>query len=262
MPALVARTSSAPSPNKIKIPPDVLSSASRASPTPAGISGTRKTQSCHQYAELQAIFRDHSFEQHFQPNSTILLHGDPAEAVYLVVSGAVRCCSIGPSGNRQIFSFANKGAFIGISDVDFWHFTAEAINHVIVKAVPRSVLEQKLATNIPLRHEIRVCMRELLAKREEQLLLLSTAKGPERLYHFLEGFAASRPGKGTGDGYITLPMCRRDIGDHIGLSMESVSRAFSHLKRKGLIELKSHDKFRLTAKIPAGSLTAVPPTAN
>lgn len=188
-----------------------------------------------------AFAEKHAFKQHFQPGSTILLHEEPADAIYLMVSGTVRCCTIAPDGRRQIFSFVRKGAFIGISDTETWHFTAEAVDHVIVKSIPRAVLEQELAVNIPLRQEIRAYIRGLLKQREGQLLAMSTTKGPDRLYHFLETFARTRPEA----DYVTLPMCRRDIGDHIGLSMESVSRAFSHLKREGLIDLKSYEKYRI-----------------
>lgn len=213
-------------------------SSSRSKPPTA-----RQNQSATQSDELHAFFKRNSFEQHFQPNSTVLLHGDPAEAIYFVVSGTVRCCTIVPDGRRQIFSFAKKGGFIGISDMDSWHFTAEAVDHVIVKSAPRIRLEQELAVNAQLRHEIRTHIRGLLEERERQLLTLSTTKGPERLYRFLEEFAASRPGT----GFVALPMCRRDIGDHIGLTTESVSRAFSHLKRNGLIDLKSCEKYRIVA---------------
>ncbi|SFT01486.1 CRP/FNR family transcriptional regulator, nitrogen fixation regulation protein [Sulfitobacter marinus] len=190
---------------------------------------------------LLTLFRAHAFEQHFQPGSTVLLHGDTADAIYLVVSGTIRCCTVDSEGHRQIFSFSKKGEFVGISDMDIWHFTAEAVDHVILKSIPRSTLEQELAVNMSLRQEVRAYVRALLMRRERQMLTLIIAKGPDRLYQFLKEFAATR----SGTGHVVLPMCRRDIGDHIGLSMEGVSRAFSRLKRQGLIDLKSHDRFKI-----------------
>lgn len=195
----------------------------------------------HATPALLALFRDHGFEQHFQPGSTVLLHGEPADAIYLVVSGTIRCCTVDAEGHRQIFSFARKGEFVGISDMDLWHFTAEAVDHVILKSLPRSTLEQELAINMSLRQEVRAYVRALLVRREKQMLMLISAKGPDRLYQFLKEFAATR----AGTGHVVLPMCRRDIGDHIGLSMESVSRAFSDLKRRGLIDLKSHERYKI-----------------
>ncbi|MEH6724893.1 MAG: cyclic nucleotide-binding domain-containing protein [Hyphomicrobiales bacterium] len=190
---------------------------------------------------LDALFRTSSFEQHHQPESTILLHGDPANAVYQIVSGTVRLCTIKADGERQIFSFAKKGDYLGLSDIDTWHFTAEAIDHVILKSVPRLVLEQVLAVNITLRQEMRTLMRDLLVQREQQLFSLVYQKAPERLLGFLKDFSASR----CSLGFVVLPMCRRDIADHLGMTTETVSRAFGDLKNRGIIEMATPEKFRL-----------------
>lgn len=231
----------APAANRPPLRPKLAPSGASASVDATGSEAAKQTQTSRDDTELLTLFRNASFEQHFQPGSTILLHGDPADAIYLVVSGTIRCCTVDSEGRRQIFAFPKKGDFVGVSDIDRWHFTAEAVDHVIVKSIPRLTLEQELAVNISLRHEMRAHMRELLARRERQMLTLVSTKGPERLYRFLEEFAATR----SGGGHIVLPMCRRDIGDHIGLSMESVCRAFSDLKRRGLIDLKSHEKYKL-----------------
>lgn len=190
---------------------------------------------------IMSLFDGNTFQQHFQPNSTILLHGEPVEEFYMIVSGTVRCCTISPEGARQIFRFAKKGDFVGISDIDTWHFTAEAVDHVIVKSVPHAQMKQALASDFHLRDAMRHQICSQLQDRERQLLSLVSAKASERLFHFLYDFASSRPGA----GYITLPMCRRDIADHLGLSVETVSRTFSELKRKGRIDLASSGKYKI-----------------
>lgn len=229
--------------NRPPLRPKLAPSGAGASAYATGPKAAKQPQTLRDNddTELLTLFRNASFEQHFQPGSTVLLHGDPADAIYLVVSGTIRCCTVDSEGRRQIFAFPKKGDFVGVSDIDRWHFTAEAVDHVIVKSIPRLTLEQELAVNISLRLEMRTLMGGLLARRERQMLTLVSTKGPERLYRFLEEFAATR----SGGGHIVLPMCRRDIGDHIGLSMESVCRAFSDLKRRGLIDLKSHEKYKL-----------------
>ncbi|MFZ1467841.1 MAG: helix-turn-helix domain-containing protein [Paracoccaceae bacterium] len=192
-------------------------------------------------ANLQELFESAAFEQHFKPESTIILHGDQASAIYLVVSGTIRCCTIDPDGGRQIFSFAKSGDYVGISDIDTSHFTAEAVDHVIVRSLSRTVVEQALAVNSALRKDVRSRMHNLLVQREKQLFSLISQKAPERLLAFLHDFAASR---GT-SGFIVLPMSRQDIGDHLGMTMETASRAFGALKARGAIEMTTADKYRL-----------------
>lgn len=193
---------------------------------------------------LLSLFEAKSTERHFQPKQTVLLHGAPADAIFLVTSGTIRCCTIGPDGSRQIFSFATKGAFVGISDFAKWHFTAEAVDHVIVKVVPRSALEHELSQNIPLRQEIRAHICHLLEQREQQLLSVINIKATERLFQFLTDFAKSRPKS----DHIALPMCRRDIADHLGLSVETISRALGELKRAGRVDLVTREKYRICHK--------------
>lgn len=200
---------------------------------------------------LLSLFETKSFQHHFQPNSTILLHGDPIEEYYMIVSGIVRCCTINPEGARQIFHFAKKGEFIGISDIDTWHFTAEAVDHVILKSIPHAQMKQALAKDIKLWDTVREQVCSHLENRERQLLSMVSAKTPERLYNFLCEFASSRPGT----GYITLPMCRRDIADHLGLSVETVSRTFSELKRKGRIDLAGSAKYKICAETRSNAVT-------
>lgn len=205
--------------------------------------GAKEAKNVLDCTELHSIFSDGSFERHFQPNSTILLHGDPADAVYLVKSGTVRCCTIGEDGGRQIFGFAQKGDFIGIADIDEWHFTAEAVDHVILSSISREIVEHHLRVNSTLRQEFRARLSFLIEQREEQLLFLISKKATDRLFRFLREFASSR--LGDEHGTVALPMSRRDIADHLGLSVETVSRAFGDLKLHGRIELITSEKYRL-----------------
>ncbi|MEM8754405.1 MAG: helix-turn-helix domain-containing protein [Pseudomonadota bacterium] len=41
-----------------------------------------------------------------------------------------------------------------------------------------------------------------------------------------------------------MPMTRQEIGDYLGLSLETVSRSFGALRRAGLIEMNGSEKFR------------------
>jgi len=62
----------------------------------------------------------------------------------------------------------------------------------------------------------------------------------DRLLKFLKEFARRR----ASTGFTVLTMTRRDIADHIGLTVETVSRAFGTLKRQGLVEMRGSDRFR------------------
>ena len=179
--------------------------------------------------------------RHFQPGNTIVLDGTRAETVYEVVSGTIRCCTISEDGRRQIFRFVRAGDFLGLVDLDTWHYTAEAVDHVIVRSAPRSQLEMKIRFDPDLQRAVRGFIARELATRERQLASIAYMPAAGRLQNFLMEFANSR----NTDGFVVLPMTRRDIGDHLGLTLETVSRAFSTLRQNGVIEMKGTDRFKV-----------------
>jgi CRP/FNR family transcriptional regulator, nitrogen fixation regulation protein len=163
---------------------------------------------------------------------------DSAEFYFKVISGAVRSCKLLADGRRHVGEFFLPGDFIGLDAEDAYIFTAEAVTEtVVVRYARRSV--DNLAFQEPRisRRLMRIACRNLSAA-QHQMLLLSRKTAEERIASFILAMAERN---GDSDR-ITLPMTRTDIGDHLGLTMETVSRALTQLRKEGVIELKnSHD---------------------
>ncbi|MDV7143153.1 helix-turn-helix domain-containing protein [Tropicimonas sp. TH_r6] len=192
---------------------------------------------------LRACFDTQGHERHYQPGSTILLHGEPARNMYLIESGTVRCCMIDADGSRQIFDFLSKGFFLGVTDVEVWHYTVEAVDHVTLRATSQQRIVDACCQDSALRDEFRAYACSVLERRERLMISLVHMNAQERLLAFLTDFARRR----RSDGFVALPMQRHDIADYLGLSVETVSRTFSELKRKSLIDMATSEKFRLLA---------------
>lgn len=196
-------------------------------------------ESCE--ASLADLFVGQAPARHVQPGETIFLHGEPADHVYCVISGTVRCCTIDRDGRRQIFRFVRQDGFLGFFEIGAWHYTAEAVDHVILRALPRDMSDRMIARRADLQGEVRSRALMELRAREQQMMVLAYYQAEERLLWFLKSFA-----EGRGDGFIALPMTRRDIGDYLGMTLETVSRTFGALKSRRLIEMRGRDKYRLT----------------
>ena len=81
-----------------------------------------------------------------------------------------------------------------------------------------------------------------LAIAQEQMLLLGRKVAVEKLASFLL-MVSDRAGRsGQADNRIWLPMTREDIGDYIGLTMETTSRMFSELQKLGAISRRPDGK--------------------
>jgi CRP/FNR family nitrogen fixation transcriptional regulator len=72
-----------------------------------------------------------------------------------------------------------------------------------------------------------------LTKAQEHLLVLGRQNAIERVAAFLVDLAERQGGLPQ----VDLPMSRMDIGDYLGLTLETVSRVFSKLKETGVIRL-------------------------
>jgi Crp-like helix-turn-helix protein len=86
--------------------------------------------------------------------------------------------------------------------------------------------------------------RGLVATREH-LLSVGQRGACERLATFLLVLSRKNEARGDDSGMINLPMTRIDIADFLGLTLETVSRTFSKMKRQGLIEIDQTTTIRL-----------------
>ena len=172
---------------------------------------------------------------------TLYFEGDPAESFYEVVGGTVRCCRLVADGRRTILRFAGLGSFLGMGCVDRYGYTAEAVTDVVVRRHRLSGLEAAMA-DAGLRARVLAALREELAATRSQMMLLGRMSAAERLAAFLVGYAARGPHR---DGWIELPMTRSDVADHLGLTVETVSRKLHELDDLGLIRIETPNRIRI-----------------
>ena len=174
----------------------------------------------------------------------IAMQGQPADMLYQVISGTVRCYLITEDGHRQVVRFAGPGAIIGATVGEEWPFTAEAIDDVVIRACPRETLDTALREDGAMRSVVQRLLWDELAHREQLLVMVSHMHADDRLLAFLIRFTGQAVRCGD---WIRLPMGRQDLADHLGLSFETVSRAFSALKRRGDIAMNGSDRYRVLA---------------
>ena len=170
----------------------------------------------------------------YRRNSTIVCEGDPADYVFMVVDGIARRCKTFQSGARAVVAFHTLGELFGWTD-DLKHtLSTEAATDALILFFKRSVLlsvaarEQKVANFL-----LASTTYELRRIQEHSLLINRSAKC--RVASFL--LDLSTRVDETCD--VDLPMSHHDIADHLGLSIETVSRTITGLERSGLIERAS-----------------------
>jgi CRP/FNR family nitrogen fixation transcriptional regulator len=164
----------------------------------------------------------------------LFAEGDAAEFFYKVVAGSIRSCKLLTDGRRQIDAFHLAGDIFGLEAGAEHRFTAEALEGTTVLAFRRSRLAELTSGDAAFAEEVMTAMMSSLERAQEHMLTLGRKTALEKIASFLLDMADRLVG---GRGHVDLPMQRADIADHLGLTIETVSRTLTQLARDGLIGL-------------------------
>jgi len=188
-----------------------------------------------------------------EPGQAIFHEGDAAEHVYNITEGVLKTFKLLPDGRRQITGFSFEADFLGLAlgDGEAFPHTAEALTTVHLCQMRRKDFEGMLERFPRMERRLLGMARDELAVAQEQMLLLGRKHADERVASFLVSLAERAQRFGQKGDMLSLPMTRTDIADYLGLTLETVSRTMSRLKRekclapKGRQDLKIVDLERL-----------------
>lgn len=170
-------------------------------------------------------------EFRYSKGTEIYGEAEPAEYVYQVTEGAVRSYKLLSDGRRQIGAFHLVGDIFGLENGECHRFTTEAIVDTTVHLMKRISLEQVAEADALVARDLLNMTTNNLQHAEDHMLLLGRKTSIERVAAFLLEMDLRL----TSSGVMALPMCRRDIADYLGLTLETVSRALSYLHGKGIL---------------------------
>jgi CRP/FNR family nitrogen fixation transcriptional regulator len=167
----------------------------------------------------------------YRKDEEIYGEDEPAEYVYQIIRGAVRTYRLLSDGRRQIGTFHLPGDVFGLESGTNHRLAAEAIIDTTVRLVKRSSLEHAAGVDVRVARKLWSMTAGELRHAEDHMLLLGRKSAMERVANFL----LEMDRRLAVAGMMALPMCRRDIGDYLGLTLETVSRALSQLHGEGVL---------------------------
>jgi CRP/FNR family nitrogen fixation transcriptional regulator len=167
----------------------------------------------------------------YRRGAEIFGEAEPAEYIYQVVDGAVRSYKLLSDGRRQIGAFHLIGDIFGLENGGTHRFTAEAIVDTTVRLAKRASLAHVAEQDASVARDLLNMTATNLQHAEDHMLLLGRKTSLERVAAFL----LEMDTRLTAAGVMALPMCRRDIADYLGLTLETVSRSLSVLHDKGVL---------------------------
>lgn len=163
--------------------------------------------------------------------------GDSFSSVFAVRSGALKTFSVTDAGEEQITGFHLPSELIGLSGMDseFYPMSAQALETTSVCEIPFERLDE-LALQLPqLRRQLMRIMSREIRDDQQMMLLLSKKTADERIATFLVNLSARFRARGFSPNQFRLAMSRSEIGNYLGLAVETVSRVFTRFQQNGLL---------------------------
>ena len=210
----------------------------------SNVRGKGQCRSCHIrhlsiFAQLpeQKLLDIQSFQplvMSYEPTETIYHQGANALTAYTLRKGLVKLLKVLPNGRTQIVRVIREGELFG-----FDGFAGDTYNHTAIPLTEIEVCRLPLAELLDLKRqnpEIENAMMKRwvqhLREAEDMMVELGAKKAAERLASFLIRWCTSSNATNT---WIELPLSRGEMGELLGLTIETVSRFLSEWKRQGSI---------------------------
>ena len=174
------------------------------------------------------------------PNQLIYIGSEMEHRCFRLLEGVVRLVHIPPDGQRQIARLVFAGDFFGLTEIER-SLSAEAVTQVRVLEYDIGRLQRLSDCNPRLGRQLTLALKESASSALEHVTLLNRRGMHQRLALFL---LMLHRRLGIAD-LVSVPMSRGDIGAYVGLTTESVSRAFTDLRQQGIVENVNRTMVRL-----------------
>lgn len=193
----------------------------------------------------------------FQPQRRIVHAGDRIYQsgerfgnLYVLNSGLFKIVNLAPDGRELVVGLKFRGDWLGFDGIAAGRYSCDAVamdtgdiwvlryERVLAACMGRPEL-------LALLHQ---AMSREIARDRDALMSVCTLSADARVADFLRYWAESLARRGLRTDQITLRMTRAEIGNYLGMTLETVSRALSRLARCGLIDFI--DKGRREIRIP------------
>jgi len=183
-------------------------------------------------------------QQRFGQHVHLFREGDDATRIYELVDGAVMLYKLLPDGRRQVVELIGPGNVFGISAIPVYECSAETLASGQAIVHDRAVIER----SPELFRRLSTHLQAQFCAMHEHAVLLGRKSALERVASFIMQCVPGRGGYGcpgpSGDNSINvrLGMTRQEIADYLGLTIETVSRAFSKLRRRGIVTIDRQEQ--------------------
>jgi len=189
--------------------------------------------------------------------------GEPFSTVYALRAGTIKTYTLTNEGEEQITGFYFPGELVGMSGFDNEEYpvSAKILETTTVCEIPFERLDD-LSGQLPeLRRQILRTLSKEIRDDQQMMLLLSKKNAEQRVATFLVKLSSRFKARGYSAINFRLSMSRNEIGNYLGLAVETVSRIFTRFQKMDLIRVDGKE-IELTNLEEIYNLSGEPPNAD
>ncbi len=166
-------------------------------------------------------------------------NGDRFRSLYVVKTGSLKTFAPSAEGGSRCSASTCPAELVGLDaiDEDAHACSAQVLETSAICEIPFPRLEELTATIPSLQHQMYRLLSKEIAHDTDMLLLLGKKNAEERLGAFLLSMSGRLAKRGLSATDFHLSMSRHEIGNYLGLAVETVSRVFSRFQEDGLMRV-------------------------
>ncbi len=187
--------------------------------------------------DMEALDHIVKRQQPYQPGQHIFRAGDRSHALFAVRSGALKTYCTTEDGDEQVIGFTLPGELVGLDGMSDGSYGSSSVvlETASVCELPYDRLEDMCHSLPGLNHQMMRVVGKEISSDQSMLLLLGKRSADERLASFLLSLSTRYRSRQLSGTEFNLPMSRQDIGNYLGLAIETVSRLFAAFQKDKLL---------------------------
>ena len=188
---------------------------------------------------------------------TIYIAGEVFAHLYVLNSGYFKVINTAADGREQVVGLHFRGDWLGFDGIATGRYVCDAValDTGEIWALRYDALLLACAAHLPLLASLHAEMSRAITRGRDSMLSRCTLPVGARVADFLRDWASALSRQGQRADQITLRMTRAEIGNYLGMTLESVSRALSTLARDKLIRFAGKGRREILIPDP-GALDA------
>ncbi len=165
--------------------------------------------------------------------------GESFGSLFAIRAGSIKTYTVTPDGEEQINGFYFPGELVGLAGLDegIYPMSAKMLETTTVCEIPFSRLDE-LSGQLPeLRRQVMRSLSREIRDDQQMIMLLSKKTAEQKIATFLLKLSARYQVRGYSASQFRLSMSRNEIGNYLGLAVETVSRIFTRFSTQSLIRV-------------------------